>query len=289
MKKISFIKSLLFSLFFVLSTAEAALPTTATGMITSATNFGSTVTVGDTFTVTLDNTYDAYQGINVNSLYLYVGSVGFGGMDDSFGDLSGPNYIEFTTENDINGVDQLTISYDFFSMLFSDYLTVVAVDTTGQANGVRDFSYYDSIQVSYQFIDDSGYSRSFTGVVVATNNDVDMDGFDVAEDCNDNDATIYPGAIEIKHDGIDQDCNAYDLTIDVTKAVVKSKGGGLLSVIATSSLGASADLSVDGFGVMNYNTRKDKWSLTVRKPASLPASITVSGIEGSETVPTTTK
>ena len=43
--------------------------------------------------------------------------------------------------------------------------------------------------------------------------DQDEDGFSVlGGDCNDDDAGIYPGALEVAYDGVDQDCDGMDLT-----------------------------------------------------------------------------
>jgi serine protease AprX len=118
--------------------------------------------------------------------------------------------------------------------------------------------------------------------------DSDGDGVTSDLDCNDNDASVYPGAFETKHDGIDQDCNGYDLTIEITKAQYSAKRDSL-SVTATSALGKEANLVVDGLGAMNWSKRKAHWSLSARKIGGNPEIITISGKEGDDSEVVTVK
>ena len=123
--------------------------------------------------------------------------------------------------------------------------------------------------------------------------DGDGDGFAADVDCDDTDPSVYPGASEVKHDGIDQDCNGYDLTIEITRArYVQSKDR--LILWATSDLGSVASLqeetaTEDGGTVartMNWKSNTSRWQRTINgfvaKFGALPVSVTVSGPEGAE-------
>lgn len=124
--------------------------------------------------------------------------------------------------------------------------------------------------------------------------DTDGDGYfaeagcGTTQDCNDNSAAIYPGAQEIKHDSIDQDCNGYDLTIDILKALYTRKRD-TLSVEATSALGRNGNLILVGYGSMAWNKKTSKWALTISRVGGNPGTVTVSGIEGSESAQTIVK
>lgn len=127
--------------------------------------------------------------------------------------------------------------------------------------------------------------------------DRDNDGFSTAlngpgADCDDTDPTIHPGAAEVALDGVDQDCNGYDLTIAIQLAWYTSSSG-TLKVIATSELLASGQipattLELDGFGPMRRRDAHGQtwWEKTVRSLRVDPGQVTVSGVEGSVSAPT---
>ncbi|MEA3277046.1 MAG: hypothetical protein U9Q81_17515, partial [Pseudomonadota bacterium] len=85
-----------------------------------------------------------------------------------------------------------------------------------------------------------------------------------------------------------QDCNGYDLTIDILKAEYDAKRD-QLSVEASSDLGSAAALVVEGYGAMKWDRKKSKWTLSQRRVGGNPGTVTVSGPEGSESATTSVK
>jgi len=116
--------------------------------------------------------------------------------------------------------------------------------------------------------------------------DADGDGYPVSQDCDDLNAAVHPGAPEIKGDGIDQDCNGYDLTIAITKATY-SRSKKTLTVEATSALRSAASLYLVGYKPMTWVAFKSsRWTATVTGVTMNPGSVTVSGVEGNVSAPT---
>jgi hypothetical protein len=118
--------------------------------------------------------------------------------------------------------------------------------------------------------------------------DGDGDGYIPPEDCDDSDPGVYPGAPEVKHDGRDQDCNGYDLTIDILRAEYHDRSDSL-RVEAVSALGEVAVLEVVSRGPMRCRGREDVWVAHERSMGGDPVEVTVCGVEGCERAWTTLK
>ncbi len=128
------------------------------------------------------------------------------------------------------------------------------------------------------------------GVGDICDDDQDGDGFSWADDCNDVDGSVYPGAPESKSNGIDEDCNGYDLTIDIAEAIYFPNGN-KLEITATSSLGLGQPgmLSAQGEAMtwVGEIGGLDHWEIRINPLQTNPGSVTVSGVEGSETAAVT--
>ncbi len=127
---------------------------------------------------------------------------------------------------------------------------------------------------------DSGYGLvdAVAALAALPPTDLDGDGFGAGRDCNDRDPAIHPGAVEVRRDNIDQDCNGYDLTLSV-KYAVYSHDGSLLKMRVSSGYEANAALEIVGLGAMEWRAAYRDWIYSGASSGA-PTQIVVRGTEG---------
>jgi len=96
---------------------------------------------------------------------------------------------------------------------------------------------------------DEGYGAE-TDDTGSSSSDEDGDGVDASEDCDDTNAQVYPGAVEIPGDGIDNDCDEstsdeYEPLTEV-KEYDNQKAEGCATASAPLAMGAWAGLIAVG-------------------------------------------
>ena len=106
----------------------------------------------------------------------------------------------------------------------------------------------------------------------STSGDDDGDGYTTFQgDCNDNNKSIHPGAIEICGDGIDQDCDGQDKQCIVSD--IKANGiDGPINITSTDKLSITIELFPGGFAGKNVD-----WWLVEAAPSGLSHYLPVDG------------
>ena len=110
--------------------------------------------------------------------------------------------------------------------------------------------------------------------------DLDLDGYTTCQgDCDDDNPSINPGATEVPGNGVDDDCDGSidgNIPVDVVSIVraVWIETQSRLEVEATSTGNPEAILTVDGFGLMDFDAATERYFYSAIE-LSKPSFVTV--------------
>jgi len=177
------------------------------------------------------------------------------------GDINGDGFDDFVSRGrfyfgDSNGIvggsDQSWSNTDYYPMGDSTadgYDDIVYGSTfySGAADGNLVYEMSESYLLTASDLNGDGYedliygnpgynsSRGRLWVRYAYEPDADLDGYLESEDCDDSDATIYPGAMEVVGDGKDNDCDGTET------CYADADGDGYAADDGTTVLSSDAD------------------------------------------------
>lgn len=131
--------------------------------------------------------------------------------------------IDGSQSNDADANYPLSYSWELTNKPTGSLALLSALDTAGTSFVADIAGIYTISLVVTDSLGAISIPETVNITVIDNGNDFDLDGVENALDCAPYDSSIYPGASEIIRDGIDQDCNGYDLSIIVESLQYNNK------------------------------------------------------------------